>query len=261
MRVILNADDFGYSRDTVCATIECLERKVLSSATIMPKMPFTEQAIAYARQAEGVSFGVHLTFSRDDFESPVLSPELLPTLTDAEGRFWNSRQIRVRALLRSLSVCDVAREMAAQIGLLYDCGIPVSHVDSHGHLHKFGVFRAAMQQVLPKFGIRRVRNVQDFYIRRPLASPTFWLGKWWRGRIEHQFVTTDHLFLPASAHDGPDWTKRFVSAIPSGDKIIEVGLHPGHDESWRQAEYDAAAMLAARATAAGHRIITWDEVT
>ena len=39
MRLVLNADDFGYSDDTVEATIECFACGALTSATIMPAMP------------------------------------------------------------------------------------------------------------------------------------------------------------------------------------------------------------------------------
>ena len=53
-----------------------------------------------------------------------------------------------------------------------DAGVPVSHVDSHRHLHKYGPFAGALRRVLPGLGIERVRNVQDVYLRRRLLSPT-----------------------------------------------------------------------------------------
>jgi hypothetical protein len=39
MKIITNVDDFGYSDDTVAATIECFEKGAPISATIMSKMP------------------------------------------------------------------------------------------------------------------------------------------------------------------------------------------------------------------------------
>ena len=49
MRLVLNADDFGYSDDTEEATNECFECSALTSATIMPAMPAAARAIAFAR--------------------------------------------------------------------------------------------------------------------------------------------------------------------------------------------------------------------
>ncbi len=111
MRVILNADDFGCSRDTLRATIECFERGYISSASIMPNMPFTNEAVEFAKHASGVSFGVHLIFSRDDLESPLSDPATLATLTDIEGRFYNSNQVRARPAPASFAPADRSRKL------------------------------------------------------------------------------------------------------------------------------------------------------
>src|ERR1039458_9522650 len=134
MRVILNGDDFGWSADTVEATIELLERGVLSSATIMPRMPSTGAAIEFARRTPKCSFGVHLTFGGNGPERPLTAPDRLSTLTAADGAFRDSNAIRKDALLGRLSVDQIAVEMEAQVRSVGNRGIAVSHVDSHGHL-------------------------------------------------------------------------------------------------------------------------------
>ena len=48
--IIINADDFGFSENTVEATIKLFELKAISSATIMLSMPGTEFAIDYAKK-------------------------------------------------------------------------------------------------------------------------------------------------------------------------------------------------------------------
>ena len=45
LQLIVNADDFGQSDDTVDATIECFEAGALTSATLMPGMPASERAL------------------------------------------------------------------------------------------------------------------------------------------------------------------------------------------------------------------------
>jgi len=184
VRIILNADDFGYDDDTVSATIETFEAGALTSATIMPTMPATARAIEYARSNPQFSFGVHLTFCTDTVEHPLSNPADIPDLVRPDGKFTESQSLRLRCLRGKVSVDQIEKEMEAQIRFLLDRGVPLSHVDSHGHLHKFKPFVEAMKRVLPRFGLRRVRTAQDVFLTRPLKSPTYWLGGYWRRRAK-----------------------------------------------------------------------------
>ena len=259
MRIILNADDFGLDDDTVAATVECFEAGALTSATIMPKMPATARAIEYARANPRFSFGAHLTFVADTVERPFSAPADIPALVRPDGRFIGSNDLRMRALLDKAPVDEIEREMAAQIQFLLGQGVRLSHVDSHGHLHKFKPFVVAMRRVLPRFGIRRVRTAQDVYLQRPLKSPTYWLGGIWRRRIRRHFVTTDHLFMGNSPEDARQLAQGALLPLLRG-ATIEVGVHPGRAEPWRDEEREAALSFAPRAAEAGHRLVTWNEL-
>lgn len=259
MRIILNADDFGYDDDTVGATIGCFEAGALTSATIIPGMPATARAIEYARANPRFSFGAHLTFISDTVESPVSAAADIPALVRPDGRFLDSQVLRVRALRGRVPVDQVEREMAAQLQYLRDEGVPLSHVDSHGHLHKFAPFVEAMRRVLPRFGIRRVRTAQDVYLRRPLKSPTYWLGGFWRRRIMRHFATTDHLYMGNGAEDARQLAGGALLPLLKGG-TIEVGVHPGRAEAWRDAERCAAGAFAAKAVGAGHSLVTWNDI-
>lgn len=262
MRIILNADDFGHDADTTAATVECFERGALTSATLMPRMPATAEAIDYARSNPRFSFGVHLTFITDTLEAPLSDPKDIPALVRPDGKFLPSQTLRLLSLRGRIPVDQVEREMEAQIGFVRDQGVPVSHVDSHGHLHKFKPFVEAMRRVLPRFGIRRVRTSQDIYLRKPLTSPTFWLGGFWRRRIMRHFTTTAHLFMGNTPADAERLARGdLLPLLPrlSGD-TIEVGVHPGRAEAWRDAEREAARSFALKAPGAGHQLVTWNDI-
>ena len=100
LQLIINADDFGQSDDTVDATIECFEAGALTSATLMPAMPATERALEFARSHPEHGFGVHLTLSAD----PACA-SARPTLRssrawyDADGTLLSTREVRLRAML------------------------------------------------------------------------------------------------------------------------------------------------------------------
>jgi len=258
MRIIANADDFGLDADTVRATTDCLTAGALTSATIMPRMPATAEAVAFARAHREFSFGVHLTFVCDTVEAPLAPPDQVRSLLAADGRFLPSQVVRKMALLNRIPVGEIAAEITAQIAFLRDSGVAVSHVDSHGHLHKFKPFRAALREVLPRFGLTKVRGVQNVYLRKPLKSPTFWFGPIWRRRLAKLFVSPADFFMPTPA-DADAWPGHILGAV-ARDTTLEVGVHPGYAEGWRVLDRKAVLAFAATARGAGHQFITWNEL-
>src|SRR5256885_16611566 len=130
MLIILNADDFGYDDDTVAATIECFEAGALTSATVMPKMPATARAVAYAKANPRFSFGAHLTFVADTVEAPFSNPADIPALVRPDGRFRESQELRLMALPGKVPVEQIEREMDLQFSFVRDTGVPISHVHS-----------------------------------------------------------------------------------------------------------------------------------
>jgi len=257
MRIVVNADDFGASPDTVRATIAAFERGALTSATMMATMPAVEEALAFARAHPEFSFGVHLTFVGDGLERPAADPAQIPSLVDEDGRLRRTRPVRVRGLLGWVPVVEIERETAAQLAFVRDHGVSISHVDSHRHLHKLGPFREALRRVLPRFGVQRVRNVQDVFLRRPLGAATYWLGPAWRRRLMASFATTSHFYMPASTGD-LGWHDALLARLDElPGETLEVGVHPGADEPWRADETACAGALAVEAATRGHELVPW----
>jgi predicted glycoside hydrolase/deacetylase ChbG (UPF0249 family) len=259
MRIVINADDFGMSDDTVAATIECFERGALTSATIMVNMPATGAAIDFARTHPEFSFGVHLTYcgDGDGVERPVREPDQVAALVDDRGRFLPTTAVRVKALLGRVPADQIERETKAQIERLRDSGVPLSHVDSHSHLHKIGPFREALSRVLPHYGIRRVRNVQSIYLRAQLLNVTYWFGGAWRRRVMEAFDTTDHHYMPSTGLD-TGWAEPLLARLPETG-TAEIGVHPGFAEQWRSREREDTLAFARAAREAGHSLVPWGE--
>jgi chitin disaccharide deacetylase len=254
MLVILNADDFGSSFDTVRATIECFEQGALTSATIMPGMPATQDALAFARSRPDLSFGVHLTLTGDGNERPLARG--VPALTRPDGALLPTRTVRLRALAHRLQQDQLERELAAQIVHVREAGVPVSHVDSHRHLHKLPAVREALARVLRRFQIECVRNVQDVFLRRPLSSPTFWLGPWWRRGLMRRFRTTDHFYMPTSTAD-QNWHEPLLAVSAELHGTLEVGVHPGFTDDWRDGERRSLLEFAQGARERGDTLAGW----
>jgi predicted glycoside hydrolase/deacetylase ChbG (UPF0249 family) len=258
VRVIINADDFGYDSDTAQATIECFGSGSLTSATLMANMPATSEAVAFARTNPQFSFGVHLTYSWTTMERPLCEPNTLPSLVGQNGYFLPSNRLRLAALLGRVSAAEIARETGEQLAFIRDQGVQISHVDSHGHLHKFAPFQEGLRRVLPTFGIRRVRCVQNMYVHSPFSRPTFWLSPLWSRRIRRDFTTTDYMFMPKGPGDS-GWPM-VISRTLRRQGVLEVGIHPGFQEEWRHHDAVAAQRFASFCRSKGSQLITWNDI-
>lgn len=263
MKVILHADDFGYDNDTTDATIELLECGVLTSASIMVTMPAASKATAYAAKHPEKSFGVHLTYV--DELMPALSANEIPSLVDRRGVFLPSNETCKKALCLAVNTEQIIKESLAQIKLLQNANVHISHLDSHGHLHKYPSFLLALKSITKQSGIRKVRRVQNVFVERPKTNVRSVLNQLFASCISSQFRSTDYFYMSANSMD-THWSERIIEkldALPK-DSIIEIGVHPariGHAEGWRVSEYvDIKEFSYLLRTGGKHQIITWNEV-
>lgn len=151
---MIHADDFGETVAITDGIRRGIEAGVVTSTSIMANMPATVYALENVRALTGrasSSFGVHLNVCEG---RPLTAGR---TLIDQQGEFHSKRMLIRRALVGKLSLGELEREISAQIALVRDAGVVISHVDGHKHLHQLPVVSAAVANVLPRFGIGRVR--------------------------------------------------------------------------------------------------------
>jgi chitin disaccharide deacetylase len=150
------------------------------------------------------------------------------SLLSSDGRFRSSDAQRLAALLGRSRAEDIARELRAQLSILRDRGVRISHLDSHGHLHKFPAVARAIQPVLREFQITKVRRPQNLYRHRSFRDV---LDHYCGHRFPH-FVTTDYLYALEPGEG--DWLLEFLTFLPEG--IAELAVHPGRTDAWRRFE-------------------------
>lgn len=150
--VIVHADDFGETREITVGIRRGIESGAVTSTSIMANMPGTEFALGcVSALADRASFGVHLNLCEG---TPLTAGR---SLTDSQGLFLSKKQLFLRAVTGRLSLREVEAEVRAQIAVVRDAGVAISHLDGHKHLHQLPVVMSAVANVLPTFGIERVR--------------------------------------------------------------------------------------------------------
>ncbi|MDB6087281.1 MAG: hypothetical protein JWN85_65 [Gammaproteobacteria bacterium] len=160
--MIVHADDFGETVEITDGIRLGIEAGVVTSTSVMANMPATLYALPLARRlADRASFGVHLNFCEG---RPMTEGG---TLMGRQGEFHPKRVLFTRAITGLLSLRELEAEITAQVARVHDAGVRISHVDGHKHLHQLPAVSSALANVLPRFGIERVRLTR---LRRVVAS-------------------------------------------------------------------------------------------
>ncbi|HEU5443906.1 MAG TPA: ChbG/HpnK family deacetylase [Steroidobacteraceae bacterium] len=223
--VIVHADDFGETVEITEGICLAIEAGVVTSTSVMVNMPGTAGALRQMPQlARQASFGVHLNLC----EGRPLTRGA--TLVGADGRFLRKRALAVRALTRGLSLAELEAEVAAQIAMLRDTGVRVSHLDGHKHLHQLPIVCAAVANVLPRFGIERVRITRLASVRKVRGA--MMLAREMAARHAARVFARAQLRSPACTVDLRELVAGKGLAAAAGLRSqgiapIEICCHPG----------------------------------
>ena len=178
-RLIVNADDFGFTAGVNRAIVEAHTRGIVTSSTLMAKGRAFEDAVRLARTVPRLSVGCHVVLIDGE---PVADAKQLPSITSAHSpgaRFRDGlRSFAIRALAGRLDPEEIEFEASAQIRKLLAAGVTVSHVDTHKHTHLFPAVLRPLLRAARACGVYAVRN--PFGPRKPMKStelltrPSLW---------------------------------------------------------------------------------------
>ncbi|HTS58293.1 MAG TPA: ChbG/HpnK family deacetylase [Terriglobales bacterium] len=157
-RLIVNADDFGLTPGVNRAILEAHTRGIVTSATLMANASAFDHAVQLARSAPSFDLGCHIVLV-DGW--PVLPGAEIPSLLDGgrQGEFErNLSSFAARAIRGRLNPEEVEREAIAQISKLQAANIPVSHIDTHKHLHALPQILRPLLRAAKACGVSAIRN-------------------------------------------------------------------------------------------------------
>jgi chitin disaccharide deacetylase len=242
-RLIINADDFGFTPGVNRAIVEAHRSGVVTSSTLMANGAAFAAATELAKSAPKLSIGCHVVLIDGE---PVLGSDQLPSLTQSLRFRDGLKAFAARALTGRMNADEIAAEAAAQIRKLQSAGIQVSHVDTHKHAHVFPQILRPLLRAAADCGVRAVRN--PFGPRMPLRSsqllarPNLWT-RYAEVQVLRRFAGK---FREAVAREGfstPDGTlgievtgildetlfHAIARSIPDG--TWEFVCHPGYNDA------------------------------
>jgi chitin disaccharide deacetylase len=145
IKLIVNADDFGFTRDVNEGIVEAHRNGILTATTLMAYGGAFDHAVALARETPSLDIGCHLV------------------LVDR----WGMKNL---AWAMAQSESRVFESFAAQVRKIVNAGIQPTHLDTHKHAHLLPSVLNAITRVAREFGIVWVRRPLVFAQRRQLRG-------------------------------------------------------------------------------------------
>ena len=240
-RLIVNADDFGLTPGVNRAIIELHAAGLVTSTSLMARAGATDEAIELARATPSLGVGCHVVLVDGE---PVLPPEKIPSLVDARtGHFPNSlTTFLLRFFTGRLRAEEIEAEVAAQISLLQQRGVRLTHIDTHKHAHIFSAVLRPVLRAARAAGIRAVRHPfePEWAVRAAIGAPLARVVQIAALRplaprsqqiiAQEGFITTDGTIAVAGTGTLDAATLRsLLEQLPAG--TWELVTHPGYNDA------------------------------
>ena len=156
VRIIINADDCGYSPEVNTAINHALAVGAISSTTILANSKYLDEVKRMAERYPNASFGIHLNLTEGESltKSSVLAKY---GIIDSEGKFVKGNSKRCSNPNNELKDA-IKKEWDAQLNLLTSEGFKLSHIDGHHHCHTWPGLEVVLVDLMHKYGLMKTRN-------------------------------------------------------------------------------------------------------
>ena len=245
VKLIFNADDFGISQGVNEAIFKAHTQGILNSTSIMITLKYVPQALELAKQMPDLNIGLHANLTN---ENSVLSKDEIPLLVDENGKFKHGFvNLACLSLLHPKELKNQAKkEIKAQIEKALSCGIKLTHLDSHRHIHMIPAIFKACMELAEEYNIPRLRFVNE----NPITTIKQTSSKEWltdggliknlvliscavANKILFGFKSDTYFYsIVNTCKITRDKLKSYK--VPSSYQAVEIGIHPGLPEIDKQ---------------------------
>jgi predicted glycoside hydrolase/deacetylase ChbG (UPF0249 family) len=215
-KLIVNADDFGFTRDVNAGIVHAHRHGIVTATTLMANGRAFADAVRFADETPSLDIGCHLVLIQGQ---SLVNGELLPAT-------WP--ELLERLVRRRINPYS---ELRAQLEKIFQSGIRPTHLDTHKHTHVLPPVLSAVARLSREFDIR--------YLRVPFDADwraVQWLDGRYRARLQSAGVRSTDRFLGFRLTDSLNEANLMTTLSKVSAGCTELMCHPGYfGEELRQA--------------------------
>ena len=207
MKLIVNADDFGYTERVSAGIVRAHRDGIVTATTLMTHAPHTDGAAKLARATPSLDVGVHLVVT---FDGPTGDAKRLRTLVDKDGRFFRPTELLSRHIDREEALLEYRAQYRRARELL---GRAPTHLDTHHWVHDHPALEWAIGELARETGAAaRIHSDEQ------------------RDRLRARGVRTPDHFAREFQHEGNvgvDPLLALLERLATQGGVTELMCHPG----------------------------------
>lgn len=226
IKLLVRADDFGNSWGRTAGIIKTYKEGIVTSTSLIVPSQFFEESVSLCKANPGLAVGLHITLVATRTR-PVLSPEIVPSIVNSDGFFYESMAELEKANPKAE---EIEKEIRAQVGKARASGLHFVYLDWHrGGSEQLRVHKLRKELILQLCKEQKLIFGEDDgtmygYLRYPFI-PEHW------PTIEHPDGQRAHYAAPSlSENDKKMFFERLNNIEPG--KWLSVA-HPGLGEPER----------------------------
>ena len=212
MKLIVNADDFGYAESVSTGIVRAHREGIVTATTFMTNAPHTEAAAKLARATPSLDVGVHLVVT---FDRPVGDVSRCRSLVDEDGKFYRPKALMSRGIDREEALFEFRAQYRKARDLI---GRDPTHLDTHHWVHDHPALEWAIGELAVETGAAaRIHSDEQ------------------RDRLRARGVRTPDHFAREFQYQGKVGVEQLLGLLQQlarRDDVAELMCHPGEtDES------------------------------
>lgn len=274
-KLIINADDLGYSSSVNEAVRRLYENDAISGTSLMACGKAFSEGASMVSNSGRKDVGAHLTLT-GALEPASDSISKVYSLVDEKGVFLKTySKLFLKLASGKIRKDHIYKEFMAQVEAIKNAGLNVTHIDSHEHVHMFPGILDVVLDVAKESGVEYIRfpfedgdvvyesfSVKDMIrhsalklfsmpVRgkfREFKHNTFFMGHYHAGRIDTevlQFMAKNikegvtELAVHPCAED--DLFLKSAEWYKNGPKELEALMEAKEQGLWRKSGIDVVA--------------------
>lgn len=199
-KLIVNADDFGYSEEINRGIIYSYQNGIVTSTSLLVNGKFAEAAVKLAKENSNLEVGLHLDL--DKFFNIEQERGIVSGLKNPEQK-----------------IEELKEEAKNQIEKYLSFSLPCDHLDCHHHLNMYPFVLPGICEIASQYKFRYLRFFRKFYSNQ--------------AEFEKMKKILETYNLKYTPHFIEGW---YWGNVDEPFEVAELMTHPGYGEYWRELE-------------------------